>query len=419
MVRRQTEKTQMLRFLVGFFVQTIPGVMLTPMLALSMAARGVDAALIGALVAVGSLAYMAALPAAPVLLRRLGERRTFRLALVTCALATVGLTLSDSPALWAALLALSGLAAGLRYTVAESWVPALASDETRGQSVALFQTSIGAGFFVGSGMLMLVGIHGLAPRAVILATTLAAVALLWPMRAPAPAAALPTPTRARAGLRGAVAQVGPLVLGAALLGGLFESGLSVALPLYGLVAGLSPTLAAGLVTAMGLGSLAQYPFGYLADRLPWTRVVLGAAGLIVASALLMPLAQAWPALLLLLGLIWGSAGGGLYTLATIRNGELWRGSQLVGASIVTQLAYMIGDAVGPALGGLAIDLAPQLGLPALVAGAGITILAVMLWTVQRQTVDGRRRTVDGGRVQRPEPTPVGAKNGPEIYVICG
>jgi len=419
MVRRQTEKTQMLRFLVGFFVQTIPGVMLTPMLALSMAARGVDAALIGALVAVGSLAYMAALPAAPVLLRRLGERRTFRLALVTCALSTIGLTLSDSPALWAALLALSGLAAGLRYTVAESWVPALASDETRGQSVALFQTSIGAGFFVGSGMLMLVGIHGLAPRAVILATTLAAVALLWPMRAPAPAAALPTPTRARAGLRGAVAQVGPLVLGAALLGGLFESGLSVALPLYGLVAGLSPTLAAGLVTAMGLGSLAQYPFGYLADRLPWTRVVLGAAGLIVASALLMPLAQAWPALLLLLGLIWGSAGGGLYTLATIRNGELWRGSQLVGASIVTQLAYMIGDAVGPALGGLAIDLAPQLGLPALVAGAGITILAVMLWTVQRQTVDGGRRTVDGGRVQRPEPTPVGAKNGPEIGVICG
>jgi len=44
MVRRQTEKTQMLRFLVGFFVQTIPGVMLTPMLALSMAARGVPSA---------------------------------------------------------------------------------------------------------------------------------------------------------------------------------------------------------------------------------------------------------------------------------------------------------------------------------------------------------------------------------------
>ena len=376
---RQQSKTQMLRFLVGFFAQTIPGVMLTPMLALSMAARGVDAALIGALAAVGSLAYMAALPAAPALLRRLGERRTFRLALVVGALATGGLTLTDAPAVWAALFALSGLSAGLRYTVAESWAPALAPDEARGQAVALFQTSIGAGFFVGSGMLLLVGIHGPAPRAVILAATVASLLLLWPMRAPAPTAPPVALTRARVGLRGAVAQVGPLVLGAALLGGLFESGLTVALPLYGLVAGLSPTLAAGLVTAMGLGSLAQYPFGYLADRLPWARVVLGAAGLIVVSALLLPLAQAWPALLLLLGLIWGSAGGGLYTLATIRNGELWRGPQLVAASVVTQLAYMVGDAVGPALGGLAIDLAPQLGLPALVASAGVTILAVMLW----------------------------------------
>jgi hypothetical protein len=45
---------------------------------------------------------------------------------------------------------------------------------------------------------------------------------------------------------------------------------------------------------------------------------------------------------------------------------------------VTQFAYMIGEASGPALGGLAIDLAPRLGLPALVAGAGLGVLLVLL-----------------------------------------
>jgi MFS family permease len=377
----------LVRFLTGFFLQTAASTIMLPLLTLSMAARGVDALLIGALATVGSLAYMASLPIAPALIARLGERATFRATLVVGGLSTVGLTASDWPALWALLFALAGLAAGLRYTLAESWVPTLVAPALRGRAMALFQTSIGAAFFLGSGALLLAGGGGPWPRALVIVATLLATAVLWPMRAPVAETSAPA---VRLGARGLLAQVGPLVLGAALLGGLFESGLTVALPLYGMASGLSPALAAGLVTALGLGSLAQYPFGYLADRLPWARVVLGAAALIVASAPLLPLAERWPALLLLLGVLWGSAGGGLYTLATIRNGELWRGSQLVGASVVTQFAYMVGDAAGPSLGGLALDLAPRLGLPALVSGAGVAILAVMLWSELRAESRGRR-----------------------------
>lgn len=367
----------MWRFFLGFFLSTIPGVIATPMITLAMAARGVEAALIGALAAAGSVAYMLALPAAPALIGRLGAAATFRLALAGGAAAVAGLALADSLALWAVLFALAGFTAGLRYTVAESWVPALAPGGARGQAMALFQTVVGAAAFGGAALLMVVGVEGAAPRAFVIAAALASVAVLWGVRGPA-AAAPAGPSVARVGLRAAMAQVGPMVLGAALLGGLFESGLSVALPLYGLELGLSASLAAGLVTALGLGSLAQYPFGYLADRFPWPRVVIGATALIAASALALPLAQAWPALLLALGVLWGSAGGGLYTLASIRNGERWRGQQLVGASVVTQFAYMVGEAAGPALGGLAIDIAPRLGLPALVAGAALTMLVVLV-----------------------------------------
>lgn len=372
------------RFLAGFFLQSAASAILLPLLTLSMAARGVDALLIGSLATAGSLAYMAALPVAPALIARLGGRTTFRATLVLGSLSATGLAASDWPALWVLLFALAGLASGVRYTLAESWVPALVAPELRGRAMALFQTSLGAAFFAGSGALLLAGGGGPWPRALVVALTLLAAAVLWPMRAPA---AEPPVTHTRLGARGLIARVGPLVLGAALLGGIFESGLTVALPLYGMASGLSPALAAGLVTALGLGSLAQYPFGYLADRLPWARVVLGAAALIVATAPLLPLAERWPALLLLIGVLWGSAGGGLYTLATIRNSELWRGPQLVGASVVTQFAYMVGDAAGPALGGLALDLAPRLGLPALVSGAGAAILAVMFWC---ELKEGRR-----------------------------
>lgn len=364
-------------FLIGFFFQTIPGAMLAPLLTLSLAARGVEAALIGALATAGSLAYMLSLPATPALIRRFGAVATLRAALLVSTAAVAGLALTDWPGLWVALYAALGFAAGLRYTIAESWVPALAAADARGRALALSQTIVGASAFLGSGLLLLTGIEGDAPHLIAVAAAVIGAALLWFQDAPA-ATAGPGAGHTWGGLRGLLVQVGPMVLGASLLGGLFEAGLAVALPLFGLELGMGPALAAGLVTALGLGSLGQYPFGALADRLPWGKVVLGTASVIAASALLLPLAPRWPWLLLGLGVVWGGAGGGLYTLAAIRNGDLWRGPQLVGASVVTQFAYMIGEAAGPALSGLAIERSPAYGLPALVAGAGALGLAVML-----------------------------------------
>jgi MFS family permease len=290
----------------------------------------------------------------------------------------LGLTLSDWPTLWVVLYAATGFAAGLRYTIAESWVPALAGPDARGRAVALFQTIVGASSFIGAGALLLTGSEGLLPRALAVVATLIGVVVLWPIEAPAQAGGEASFALNWSSLRGLVGQVGPAVLGAALIGGLFESGLSVALPLFGLAIGLGPALAAGLVTALGLGSLAQYPFGALADRFPWRSVALGTAGMIALSALLLPFATGWPWLLLVLGVVWGSAGGGLYTLAVISNSNRWRGKQLVGVSVVTQFAYMIGEAGGPALGGLAIDLAPQYGLPILVGVSALSGLALLL-----------------------------------------
>lgn len=384
------------RFMIGFFFQNIAGSMVLPLVTLGLAARDVDAALIGAIATVSAVAYMLALPAAPALIARFGAGTTQRATLTINLIAVIGLVASPWPALWVVLFASTGFVSGLRYTIAESWVPALAGPDASGRATAMFQTAVGASWFIGAGLVMLTGVEGLAPRALAVAASAVGLAILWSLEAPEAPGAGQQAAGARVGMRSAVAQVGPLVLVAALLGGLFESGLAVAMPLYGLAVGAGQTMAAGLVTALGLGSLLQYPFGALADRMPWRRVLFGTAASLAASAPLLLLAPAWPWLLLALGVIWGSAGGGLYTLATIHNAARWRGQQLVGASVVTQLAYMIGDAVGPTLGGLAIDLSAHYGLPALVGAASVAGLAAMLGGARSGERRARRADAERG-----------------------
>lgn len=464
MMTKRQQQRRMAQFLIGIMFQLIPGVMILPVITLGLAAQGVEAWLIGALATVGSVSYMLALPATPALIGRFGERTLFRGAVLVGAGANLGLALSGWPALWVVLYAVAGGAAGVRFTLAESWAAAMAPPEVRGRTLAIFQTSIGAAAFVGAGLLLLTGVEGMLPRAVIVATTLAGAAALWPVqpmqkakgkrphgaqptpelshtsvrqdttggsgggwrvagdqlegrtasadssspgdaeaqtasamqdRHPPPAARIDTGTSLDGtgsqsfapSLRTAILQVGPLVLGASLISGFFESGLWVTLPLYGLEIGMSSAMAVGLVTAMGLGSLAQYPFGALADRFAWRHVTIGAVALVAIGALLLPLAPLWPGLLLLLGVVWGSAGGGLYTLATIRNGAIFQGPQLVRASVVTQAAYMVGEVVGPTLSGLAIDLAPHYGLPTLLGAVGLAALGLMLWQPGRRVAE--------------------------------
>lgn len=370
----RTNQRRLWRFIIGFCIDSIPGALLATLLTLRLAERGYGAAWIGAFATAPSLTYMGALLFIRPLLRRIGLRHAFRATLIVNALATLAILMIDQPELWLICAAIAGFAAGVRYTVAESWVPALAAPEQRGRAVAWFQTMLGASFLAGTGLLLLTGMQGfwlLFVTGGIIATGLL---LLWPIDGPAGSPADETVHIAGSGLR----MTGIAVLAAALLGGLFEAGIATAVPLYTLSLGFDTTMATWAVTAIGLGSLAQYPFGALADRFAWQRIVTGTAALIAISALLLPLTASWPWLLGLLGFVWGSAGGGLYTLATIRNGARWQGSLLIGASTVTQFAYMIGSATGPAISGVALDLSPQYGLAALVATLGLLGLAVIV-----------------------------------------
>ena len=377
---RRWWNNQLWRLCAGYFCDAVAANMLGPLLVMSMVARAVDPATIGAIAALLPLASIASLFATPRLVGRFGVRQVFLLALVVGGLATIGFALTTQVLLWALLAVAAGLSSGVRYVLAESAVSLLAPPEARGRSMALFQTVIGASLFVASGLLMLVGATTVLPFLMMLVALIGALLIIRTLPLPALAE---RQERARGRLH-IIAQVGPLVLIAAFLSGLFEAGTGTAMPLYGISSGLSATFATALVTMIGLGSFFQYPFGALADRFPLRHVMLATACITVLGALLLPLAHALPMILWGLSFVWGSLGGGLYTLATIKIGGAFRGAQLVAASSVAQFAYTIGSMIGPAVGGLAIELSPDFGMAITFAGIGLIGLIAMVFLTERK-----------------------------------
>jgi hypothetical protein len=81
---------------------------------------------------------------------------------------------------------------------------------------------------------------------------------------------------------------------------------------------------------------------------------------------------AWPVVFM-----WGGAGGCLYTLAMIDIGDREVGLALVNGTAVLVMAYTLGGVLAPGLGGLALQLSPAVGFPALlllIAGVGVAAL---------------------------------------------
>lgn len=257
--------------------------------------------------------------------------------------------------------------------------------------MGMFATTIGLTFVIGPALLGFVGPHGLTAWGL----ALGLMSIGW-----AAALALPAPANhgeddVAPGLhtlwRALCASPG--IIAAGLLGGIFESGLAGLLPLYGLSIGWSTTMAAWLVAVSGIGStLLMIPAGELADRIGRRWVLLGCAAAIAVGALMLPFAQAMPVVPWMIALIWGGAGGALYTVAMIDIGSRERGTSLVTATATLVMAYTGGGALSPALGGLLLERSPGVGFPAVFVAIALAGLASIIWT-QRQRDDTRAHAI--------------------------
>jgi len=376
---------------VSSFLELVGYFMLNPMLLLRLKAEGTSTWVAGLFAAMGWLGIFMVTPFASALTRRLGRRPALWLSAAVPVVASLGFALSEALPLWFVCAAVSGLASGLRWVLAESIVAEFSPPDDRGRYVWLFQTMVGATFIVGPMLLAWVGAHSawaLWSALAFMASGLAVSGLIPPLPRAQDAG------EAHVGWRGVwtALRAHPVIMIAGFSGGYFESGLTAILPLYGLALGLGAAAAALLVSASGLGSaVMMLPTGLLADRLSrhprkrWgdayeVRLLLMqlCAALTLAATLLIPFVAGTPWLSAPVAFVWGGAGGSLYTLCMIDIGSREKGITLVNSTAVLVLAYTLGGVLAPITGSVALQWAPTLGFPALLVLTAAASLAVLL-----------------------------------------
>lgn len=144
-----------------------------------------------------------------------------------------------------------------------------------------------------------------------------------------------------------------LLLAAALLGGINETGFAGVAPLLSIASGgRQPLFAAA---AVGFGSfLAQYGLGAAADRWGGCKVLMGCSALLSLALATIALA---PSALPAAAVVIGGSGGGLYTVAVVFGLQARRSTGLSAALIgAAALAYTAGSLAAPSAVGLGIEL---------------------------------------------------------------
>ncbi|MGH6719039.1 MAG: MFS transporter, partial [Alphaproteobacteria bacterium] len=145
--------------------------------------------------------------------------------------------------------------------------------------------------------------------------------------------------------------------------------------IWGLRTGLGEAAAVTLLSALVIGgAVAPLPLGWLADHVD-RRLLLILCGVVtLAAALALPLVAPSPWAMSVVLLVWGGAGGGLYTLAIVRLGEVFRPDQLGAATAAYVMMTHIGSIAGPILLGGGMDLAGPSGFVAVTAGGALVFV---------------------------------------------
>lgn len=245
---------------------------LGPLDALSGLSLGFSRAQIGLLGSAHFVGFFIGCWWAPRLMGSVGHSRSFS---AFTAIGTMGILahmiVTDAYA-WALFRTMSGVCVAGCFTIIESWLQDRVTNETRGRTMGLYRVvDIGGSF----GAQLLIGV--LAPGSYVSYNILAMLccAALIPLtltKAPAPA----TPDAPR--LRPSLAwSRSPLAAAGAVVAGLTTGAFRMVGPLYGVEVGLNTDQIALFLAAFVLGgALAQYPAGWLADKIDrrWALIIL-------------------------------------------------------------------------------------------------------------------------------------------------
>lgn len=352
--------------------------MYAPVIAVLLQQRGYSTVVIGTFAMIGFACIGVLMPVLPSLCARFGEITVYRVGAAGWLLAGVGYAASDTLAMWSLAAVVGGIGSAAVWNATESLIARHSPSELRGRITGLYQTALGAALAVGPFVPALSGLD--AKQTLYAACAIQALALALvlhlrrvPVLAATPAKSNPEPAMST---WRALQHVPGLAL-IAFVGGVFESGLSSISAAHAAGLGMSLSAAASVVGALGVGSfLLQYPAGLLADQVKPGQL-FGCAGVaLLGSSLAVGWGHAIPWIMWVCAFIWGGVGGALYTLTMIRVAHQFMGHNTAAGTAAMITGYTLGGAVGPVVGGAALQFGNAPGLAVWLSALSLLVIVL-------------------------------------------
>lgn len=286
------------------------------------------------------------------------------------------------PLVWQGLRAITGYCFAVLYIVIESWLNDKSANEVRGSVFSVYTMINLTVITAGQLMLMLAdpGAFNLFALASIL-VSLAAVPIAFTM-SESPMTSIYTKPRIPHLMR-----VSPVGFTGCVAVGLANGSFWSLGPVYAQNMGLDFAGIAYFMSAAVLGgAAAQWPLGWLSDRMDRRRIMLLSSGIALAAALtIIGLPSNQPGLVISAAALFGAGAFPLYTLAVAHANDNARPSEYVEVSSGLLLVFGIGAAAGSLL---TASLRQLLGIPTLFACTAAVHVALMAFIAWRMTRRG-------------------------------
>lgn len=316
----------------------------------------------------------------PQLIRRVGHVRVFAALGSLISAALVLFPILTEPWAWVLFRAVLGFCFCGVYITAESWLNDAATNDTRGQALSLYIIVQMLGVISAQYLLVLgdpAGFVLFIVPSVLVSLSFTPILLA---ASPVPAFETSKPMSLRE-----IYGISPLgCVGMFLMGGVF-AGMFGMSAVFGTAAGFSLAQVSTFVASFYVGGLlAQYPIGWLSDRLDRRRIILGCGVLGAVAALGAILAGGVFPLLLVAGVVVGGVANPLYALLIAYTNDYLEPEDMPAASAGLLFIHGVGAILGPIAIGQAMGVLGPAGFFGLLALLLGLLAGYALWRMTQR-----------------------------------
>jgi MFS family permease len=303
---------------------------------------------------------------------RVGHVRAFAAAAAACSVMVLAQTLVAEKEIWVLFRIVAGAGMAVQFMVLESWLNEQIENEHRGRIFSVYLVMSGLGTAIGQMAITLYPDLDLRPLILVaICHVVGLIPIVWTVRLH-PAPQLPTPLDFGYFLRRA-----PAAIITMFLAGNISAAFYALAPVYVIGQDFNTNaVAAFMSVAVVAGLMAQWPMGWMSDRVARERLILLNGGVLTFVTLLLwgwlPV-PFW--LLMTISAISGVAQFTLYALAGSYANDLVSADRRVGLSAVLLMSFGLGACLGPLLAGSLMRMTGVNMFYAFMTGCSVLLVA--------------------------------------------